>query len=71
MTTTADPPVNAAQLSFDELGTPLRDTTFVVVDLETTGASANEDAITEKKISAMPDWKKALRTDFMEKARKG
>ncbi|MEV0681865.1 DEDD exonuclease domain-containing protein [Actinosynnema sp. NPDC050436] len=36
-----------AQLSFDELGTPLRDTTFVVFDLETTGGSANEDAITE------------------------
>lgn len=26
------------QLTFDELGTPLRDTTFVIVDLETTGA---------------------------------
>ena len=25
----------------------------------------------EKKISAMPDWKKALRTDFMDKARTG
>ncbi|GGP41381.1 DEDD exonuclease domain-containing protein [Saccharothrix coeruleofusca] len=36
-----------AQLSFDELGTPLRETTFVVVDLETTGARAAEDAITE------------------------
>ncbi|GAA3876994.1 DEDD exonuclease domain-containing protein [Saccharothrix violaceirubra] len=35
------------QLSFDELGTPLRDTTFVVFDLETTGGSATEDAITE------------------------
>ncbi|MFD9735373.1 DEDD exonuclease domain-containing protein [Umezawaea sp. NPDC059074] len=39
-------PVNA-QLSFDELGTPLRDTTFVVFDLETTGGSANDDAVTE------------------------
>ncbi|GAA4006649.1 DEDD exonuclease domain-containing protein [Allokutzneria multivorans] len=38
---------SGAQLSFDELGTPLRDTTFVVVDLETTGGSAAEDAITE------------------------
>ncbi|GAA1349283.1 DEDD exonuclease domain-containing protein [Saccharothrix algeriensis] len=37
----------APQLSFDELGTPLRDTTFVVFDLETTGGSAAEDAITE------------------------
>ena len=35
------------QLSFDELGTPLRDTTFVVFDLETTGGSAEEDAVTE------------------------
>jgi ABC-type nitrate/sulfonate/bicarbonate transport system substrate-binding protein len=30
-----------------------------------------EVLIQEKKISAMPDWKKALRTDFMEKARAG
>ncbi|MFD4294525.1 DEDD exonuclease domain-containing protein [Rhodococcus sp. NPDC058532] len=37
----------AHQLTFDELDTPLRDTTFVVVDLETTGSSAGEDAITE------------------------
>jgi DNA polymerase-3 subunit epsilon len=35
------------QLSFDELGTPLRTTTFVVFDLETTGGSAAQDAITE------------------------
>ncbi|MQA09432.1 MAG: DEDD exonuclease domain-containing protein [Pseudonocardiaceae bacterium] len=35
------------QLSFDELGTPLRNTTFVVFDLETTGGSAEGDAITE------------------------
>ena len=37
----------SVQLSFDELGTPLRDTTFVVVDLETTGGSSEKDAITE------------------------
>ena len=37
----------AEQLSFDELGEPLRTTTFVVVDLETTGGAANSDAITE------------------------
>jgi DNA polymerase-3 subunit epsilon len=37
----------AVQGSFDELGTPLRDTTFVVVDLETTGGSAATCAITE------------------------
>lgn len=36
-----------AQLSFDELGTPLREVTFVVLDLETTGGSADADAITE------------------------
>lgn len=35
------------QLSFDELGTPLRETTFCVVDLETTGGRAAFDAITE------------------------
>jgi|KBSSwiStaDraftv2_1062776.scaffolds.fasta_scaffold10979_7 DNA polymerase-3 subunit epsilon len=35
------------QQSFDELDEPLRATTFVVVDLETTGGSAATDAITE------------------------
>jgi DNA polymerase-3 subunit epsilon len=35
------------QLSFDELGTPLRSTTFVVFDLETTGGSAESDTVTE------------------------
>ncbi|HUR50548.1 MAG TPA: DEDD exonuclease domain-containing protein, partial [Mycobacteriales bacterium] len=35
------------QMSFDELGTPLRETTFVVVDLETTGGSHLDCAITE------------------------
>jgi DNA polymerase-3 subunit epsilon len=35
------------QLSLDEMGEPLRTTTFVVVDLETTGGSAGTDAITE------------------------
>lgn len=35
------------QTTFDELGTPLRDTTFVVVDLETTGGSAQNCEITE------------------------
>ncbi len=35
------------QLSFDELDTPLQETTFVVVDLETTGASADTESITE------------------------
>jgi DNA polymerase-3 subunit epsilon len=37
----------AEQLSLDELGEPLRTTTFVVVDLETTGGSASADRITE------------------------
>jgi DNA polymerase-3 subunit epsilon len=35
------------QGTLDELGTPLRATTFVVVDLETTGGSADACAITE------------------------
>ena len=35
------------QQSFDELGTPLHEVTFVVVDLETTGARAADCAITE------------------------
>ena len=35
------------QASFDELGTPLRDLTFVVVDLETTGGSPAGAQITE------------------------
>ena len=37
----------AVQGTFDELGTPLRDLTFVVVDLETTGGSAATESITE------------------------
>lgn len=35
------------QSSLDDLGTPLADVTFVVVDLETTGAAPGADAITE------------------------
>jgi DNA polymerase-3 subunit epsilon len=35
------------QSSFDELGTPLAEVTFVVVDLETTGGSPNQCEITE------------------------
>jgi DNA polymerase-3 subunit epsilon len=35
------------QLGLDELGTPLREVTFVVVDLETTGGSPSSSAITE------------------------
>ena len=35
------------QRSFEDLGTPLRDVTFCVLDLETTGGSNANDAITE------------------------
>ncbi|RJL31419.1 DEDD exonuclease domain-containing protein [Bailinhaonella thermotolerans] len=37
----------AVQGTFDELGTPLAEVTFVVFDLETTGGSAADNAITE------------------------
>lgn len=40
-------PVEAVQGTLDELGTPLSEVTFVVFDLETTGGSAAEHAITE------------------------
>src|SRR5690349_4004969 len=46
----ADPvvsPGQETQRSFDELGEPLREITFVVVDLETTGGSSLTEAITE------------------------
>jgi DNA polymerase-3 subunit epsilon len=42
----APAPGVGVQGTFDELGTPLREVTFVVVDLETTGSSAH-DGITE------------------------
>ncbi|MBO9520737.1 MAG: DEDD exonuclease domain-containing protein [Nocardioidaceae bacterium] len=35
----------SAQMSFDELGRPLRDLTFCVVDLETTGAAVGQGAM--------------------------
>jgi DNA polymerase-3 subunit epsilon len=35
------------QRSFDDLGTPLADVTFCVLDLETTGGNRTEDSITE------------------------
>src|SRR2546423_4418028 len=44
MTEVVERPV---QGTFDELGTPLRDVTFVVVDLETTGGSPATAQITE------------------------
>src|SRR3989449_5895696 len=37
----------ALQRSFDDMGLPLAEVTFCVVDLETTGASASSCAITE------------------------
>ncbi len=37
----------AVQRSFDDLGTPLADVTFCVLDLETTGGDRNDDTITE------------------------
>lgn len=37
----------AVQRSFDDLGTPLSEVTFCVLDLETTGGDPNRDAITE------------------------
>ncbi len=40
-------PVPSYQPTFDDLGTPLRDVTFVVVDLETTGTNPSLDGITE------------------------
>ena len=39
--------VSNRTLTFDDLGTPLVDTTFVVVDLETTGGSPKDCEITE------------------------
>ena len=39
--------MQVVQGTFDELGTPLREVTFVVVDLETTGGSPLSCAITE------------------------
>jgi DNA polymerase-3 subunit epsilon len=45
-TTTSRPPV-PVQATLDELGTPLREVTFVVVDLETTGGPPEECGITE------------------------
>lgn len=40
-------PFESTQLSFDSLGTPLHEVTFVIVDLETTGTTAGKSEITE------------------------
>lgn len=47
MTTRRNGAERYRQTSLDDLGTPLVDTTFVVIDLETTGGSPGTDAITE------------------------
>ncbi len=47
MTASPDLLASAHQGSFDELGSPLRDIVFVVVDLETTGGSPADCSITE------------------------
>jgi len=39
--------VPVTQKSFDDIGTPLADVTFCILDLETTGGRADEDRITE------------------------
>ena len=39
--------LHSTQLSFDSLGTPLSEVTFVIVDLETTGTRAGQSEITE------------------------
>ena len=39
--------MTATQRSFADLGTPLHDVTFCVIDLETTGGSADTCGITE------------------------
>ncbi|MDQ3646384.1 MAG: exonuclease domain-containing protein, partial [Actinomycetota bacterium] len=39
--------MRTAQRSFDDLGTPLADVTFAIVDLETTGGAPQSSAITE------------------------
>ena len=41
------PPAPPVQRSFDDLGSPLADVTFCIVDLETTGGQAGVDLITE------------------------
>jgi DNA polymerase III subunit epsilon len=44
---TRHPSPTGTQISFGELGTPLQDVTFVVVDLETTGGAPVDAGITE------------------------
>ncbi len=44
---TSPRPTEPAQPSFDDLGVPLVDATFCVIDLETTGGNRHDDRITE------------------------
>ena len=44
---TFDRRVAAAAAAFDDLGTPLHEVVFCVIDLETTGGNRNDDQITE------------------------
>ncbi|MEZ5252366.1 MAG: exonuclease domain-containing protein [Microthrixaceae bacterium] len=48
MSPISSPSVAAArQISFDDLGTPLNEVTFCIIDFETTGTSCDHDTITE------------------------
>ncbi len=62
-----DAPARYEQVSIDELGTPLAEVTFVVVDLETTGGSPKDSAITE--IGAVKVRGGAVLPAFLEFAR--
>ena len=52
------------QRSFDDLGTPLHDVTFCVIDLETTGGNRNDDMITEIGVVKVLTEVANLRTNF-------
>lgn len=55
----------AVQPTLDEVGTPLHEVTFVVVDLETTGGSPTTSAITEigaVKVRVARSWASSRRS---------
>ena len=57
MSTTATAPSRwESQRGFDELGRPLRDVTFCVVDLETTGGSAARGSMITEVGAVMKAW---------------